>query len=83
MGTITLKIWITFFFGAILTVIYSFAMFMRGEHRHFVTIALGFIGCLAMYHFVLKEEFEKMQKEYEDAGSLKKIVKKWKGSDTE
>lgn len=83
MTKIPLKIWITLFFGTVLTVIYSFTMFMGGEPEYFVIIALGFVSCLAMHYFVLKNEFEKMQKEYKEAGSLKKIVKKWKEGDTE
>lgn len=79
MNKITLKIWIALFFGIVITVIYSFAMFMGGEPKYFAPIILGFVSCLAMYYFVLKEEFEKMQKEYEEAGTLKKTVKKWRG----
>ena len=83
MNKIPLKIWITLFFGTGFTVIYSFVMFLGGETKYFVLIALGFVSCLAMYYFILKDEFEKMQKEYEQTRSLKKIIKKWKEGDTE
>lgn len=78
-----LKTWIALFFGTGFTVIYSFVMFLvLGSPQYFIPITLGFISCLLMYHFVLKDEFEKMQREYEGAGSLKKTIKKWRG-DTE
>ena len=79
-----LKLCIGIYFGVGAVVFFSFAMFVRGKTRleHFVPIFLGFVCCLALYHFVLKDEFEKMQKDYEGAGSLKKTVKKWKEGDT-
>ena len=79
----TLKIWIALFFGVFFIQIYSFVMFAGGRPEYFVPLSLCFVACLAMYHFVLKDEFEKMQEEYEEAGSLKKTIKKWKEGDTE
>ena len=81
MNKIPLKIWIALFFGTGFAVIYSFVMFIGGTPVYGVPIILGFVSCLAIYYFVLKDEFEKMQKEYEEAGSLKKILKKWKEED--
>lgn len=77
-----LKTWIALFFGTGFTEIYSFVMFVGGELKYIVPLLFGFVGCLTIYYLGLKDEFEKMQEEYEEAGSLKKTVKNWRG-DTE
>jgi len=86
MNTIWLKLWISTFFSMGVLTIYSFFNIVKGGSKAFlelnvVVITLSFIALLAIYYLILSKEFEKMYKEYEEAGSLKKIVKKWKGSD--
>lgn len=80
-----LKLCIGVYFSMGIVVFFSFVMFVSGKTRfeYCVPLSLGFICCLALYHFVLKDEFEKMQKQYEKAGSVKKTIKKWKEGDTE
>ena len=73
-----LKIRIALFFGNGIAVICSLVMFIRGSPEYFALVALCFVTCLALYSG-LKDEFEKMQEEYEEAGTLKKTVKKWRG----
>lgn len=85
---IPLKLWITVFFFTGTVALYSCANLVIGGdkpflERHFIVLTLSFLSCLAVYHLVLKVKFEKMQKQYEEAGSLKKTIKKWKDGDTE
>jgi uncharacterized membrane-anchored protein len=83
-----LKLWITVFLFTGTVALYSCVNLVIGGDKHFleghfVVLTLSFLSCLAMYYFVLKDEFEKMQKQYEEAGSLKKTIKKWKEGDIE
>ena len=85
---IPLKLWITVFFFTGTVAIYSCTnLVIGGDKRflewYFVVLTLSFLSCLAVYHLVLKVAFEKMQKQYEKAGSVKKTIKKWKDGDTE
>ena len=83
MNKITLKIWILNFFFGVALMLHGIFMAMTHSPFYFILAFIMFVWCLAVYYLVLKEEFEKMQEEYEEAGSLKKTVKKWKGDDTE
>jgi len=81
-----LKVWIAIFFGMAIIAMHSFLSLVKGGDNgflqlHFIILTFSFISYLAIYYLVLKDEFMKMQEQYKEMGSLKKLVQKWKGGD--
>ena len=81
MNKNVLKLWILACFGMTSVVMFSFVMLLEGKLEFAPFLLLSGIGVITIYYCVLKGEIEKMQEEYEEAGSLKKTVERWKEAD--